>query len=106
MTETQLLAVRLRADAAMCLARARSSQNDDGYIAWDSCADELTYLADQLEASASEPASTVSDAAIVAQVRLVMELEKECENDCCFEAEHAAAKAQLDAMLKASEVTA
>lgn len=62
MTETQLLAVRLRAEAAIASARARQAAGADnltGVQGWNECSAELMAMAHQLEASASQPASTV-----------------------------------------------
>ena len=105
MTDTEILAIRLRADAALASAHARQAAGADnllGVQGWNDCSAELIAMADHLEASASEPASTVTDAAIVAQARLVRELQK----DRSLLEECAQEEQTLDAMLKASEVTA
>jgi hypothetical protein len=105
MTETLLLAIRLRAEAAVCWAHHWQAHADDLASAADRWAEAhatLLHYAEKLEASASEPASTVTDAAIVAQARLVRELQKDRSllEECVQEEQ------TLDAMLKASEVTA
>jgi len=107
MTETQLLAVRLRADAVVCSARAECEFKEPSIRAWRGAAYELNVLAKELEASASEPASTVTDAAIVAQARLVRELQRAHDfGEAHLITERQHQEQRLDAMLKASEVTA
>jgi hypothetical protein len=110
MTETLLLAVRLRAEAAVCLARHWQAHEDNqsgAAKAWATAQETLLDLAEKLEASASEPASTVTDAAIVAQARLVRELQRAHDfGEAHLITERQHQEQRLDAMLKASEVTA